>query len=125
MEAFLQGLRDRGYDDGKNMVLEYREAAGHMENVPRLAAELVRLDVDVIVTAGPSATAAAKNATNSIPIVMAWDDDPVGNGFVRSRARPGGNITGSHQFRRRSAVSDWSFSGKSFQNFYASRLLAT
>jgi putative ABC transport system substrate-binding protein len=94
IEAFRQGLRALGYVEGKNIVIEYRNAAGKLDQVPRNAVELVRLKVDVIVTAGPSDTRAAKEATSTIPIVMAQDGDPVGNGFVASLARPGGNITG-------------------------------
>ena len=80
--------------EGKNIVIESRSAEGKLDRLPALAAELVRLKVDVIVTAGPSVTRAAKEATITIPIVMAQDRDPVGNGFVASLARPGGNITG-------------------------------
>ena len=94
IEAFRQGLRELGYVEGKNIVIEYRYAEGKLDRLPALAAELVRLKVDVIVTAGPAATRAAKEATVTIPIVMAQDHDPVGNGFVASLARPGGNITG-------------------------------
>ena len=93
-EAFRQGLRELGYVEGKNIVIESRFAEGKLDRVPSLAAELVRLKVDVIVTSGPSSTAAAKEATSTTPIVMARDIDPVGNGFVASLARPGGNITG-------------------------------
>jgi putative ABC transport system substrate-binding protein len=94
IEAFRQGLRKLGYVEGKNIVIEYRYAEGKLDRLPALAAELVRLNVDVIVTAGPSDTKAAKDATSTIPIVMAFDPDPVRNGFVASLARPGGNITG-------------------------------
>jgi putative ABC transport system substrate-binding protein len=94
LEAFRQGLRDLGYVEGKNIVIEYRYAEGKPERLPALAVELLRLKVDVIVTAGPSPTRAAKEATSTIPIVMTWDYDPVGNGFVASLARPGGDITG-------------------------------
>ena len=94
IEAFRQGLRELGYVEGKNIVIEYRYAEGKLDRLPALAAELVRLKVDVIVTGGPTATRAAKEATTTIPIVMAQDNDPVGNGFVASLARPGGNITG-------------------------------
>jgi putative ABC transport system substrate-binding protein len=94
IEAFRQGLREPGYVEGKNIVFEYRYAEGKLERLPALAAELVRLKVDVILTAGPPATRAAKEATVTIPIVMAQDTDPVGNGFIASLARPGGNITG-------------------------------
>jgi putative tryptophan/tyrosine transport system substrate-binding protein len=93
-EAFRQGLRDLGYVEGKNIVIERRWADGKFDRLPALAAELVRLKVDIIVTAGPQATRPAEQATSTIPIVMAQDPDPVGNGFVASLARPGGNITG-------------------------------
>ena len=94
MEAFRQGLRELGWVEGKNIVIEYRYAEGKFDRLPALAAELVRLKVDVIVTAAPPPTRSAKKATVTIPIVMAFDDDPVGSGFVASLARPGGNITG-------------------------------
>src|SRR5437762_7186712 len=94
IEAFRQGVRELGYVEGKNIVIEYRDAEGKQDRLPALAAELVRLKVDGIVTANPGATRSAKEATPTIPIVMAWDNDPVGNGFVASLARPGGNITG-------------------------------
>ncbi|HEU4341460.1 MAG TPA: ABC transporter substrate-binding protein, partial [Candidatus Binatia bacterium] len=93
-EAFLQGLRELGYVEGKNIIIEYRYAEGNPDRLSALAAELVRLKVDVIVTGGSANTRAAKKATASIPIVMAQDTDPIGNGFVASLARPGGNITG-------------------------------
>jgi len=93
-EAFRQGLRELGYVEGKNIVIEQRYADGKFDRLPALAAELVRLKVDIIVTAGPQSTRPAKQATSTIPIVMALDPDPVGNGFVASLARPGGNITG-------------------------------
>ena len=93
-EAFRQGLRELGYVEGKNIIIEWRSAEGTRDRVPALAAELVRLKVDVIVTAGPGSTRATKEATSTIPIVMGQDTDPVGNGFVASLARPGGNITG-------------------------------
>jgi ABC-type uncharacterized transport system substrate-binding protein len=94
IEAFRQGLRELGYVEGKNIVIEYRWAEGKLDRLPTLAVELVRLKVEVIVTAGPPPTRAAKEATSTIPIVMGFDNDPVGNGFVASLARPGGNITG-------------------------------
>jgi putative ABC transport system substrate-binding protein len=94
IEAFRQGLRELGYVEGKNIVIEWRSAEGKRDHLPALAAELVRLKVDVIVTAGASATRPAKEATTTIPIVMAQDNDPVATGFVASLARPGGNITG-------------------------------
>ena len=93
-EAFRQGLRELGYVEGKNIVIEWRYAEGKFDRLPELAAELVRLKVDVIVTGGPNTTRPAKEATVTIPIVMAFDGDPVGNGFVTSLAHPGGNITG-------------------------------
>ena len=94
IHAFRIGLRERGYVEGENLLVEYRYADGKFERLPGLAAELVRSKVDVIVTGGPTATRPAKAATSSIPIVMAQDSDPVGNKFVASLARPGGNITG-------------------------------
>ena len=90
IEAFRQGLRELGYVDGKNIVIEWRFAEGKLDRLPTLAAELVRLKVDVIVSAGPALTRPAKEATSTIPIVMAFDNDPVGSGFVTSLARPGG-----------------------------------
>jgi putative ABC transport system substrate-binding protein len=93
-EAFRAGLHDLGYVEGKNIVVEFRYADGKFDRLPALAAELVRLKVDAIVTAGPSVTLPVKEATASIPIVMTNDSDPVGSGFVNSLARPGGNITG-------------------------------
>jgi putative ABC transport system substrate-binding protein len=92
--AFLQGMRDLGYVEGKNLVIEWRFADGKLERLPELAAELVKLKVDVIVAAGPQAISAAQKATVTIPIVMATAPDPVGSGFVKSLAHPGGNITG-------------------------------
>jgi putative ABC transport system substrate-binding protein len=93
-EAFRQGLRELGYVEGKNIMMEYRYAEGKLDRLPALAAELVHLKVGVIVTGGPTPTRAAKEATNTIPIVMANDADPVGSGAIASLARPGGNITG-------------------------------
>ena len=93
-QAFLRGLRDRGYVEGKNFIVEDRFAEGKITRLNLLAAELVRLKADVIVTAGGISTRAAKEATGTIPIVMTQDIDPVGNGFIASLAHPGGNITG-------------------------------
>jgi putative tryptophan/tyrosine transport system substrate-binding protein len=93
-DAFREGLRELGYVEGKNIVIEWRQAEGKLDRLPPLAAELVRLKVDVIVTGGPTATRPVKAATTTIPIVMTQDSDPVGNGFIASLARPGGNITG-------------------------------
>jgi ABC-type uncharacterized transport system substrate-binding protein len=94
IEAFRQGLRDLGYIEGKNVIIEWRSSEGKIERRNELAAELVRLRVDVIVSAGPTVTRVLKEATSTIPIVMGQDTDPVGTGFVASLARPGGNITG-------------------------------
>ena len=94
IEAFRHGLRELGNVEGRNIVIEYRWAEGKIERLPDLAAELVRLKVDVIVTGSAAPTRAAKEATTTIPIVMANDNDPVGSGHVASLARPGGNITG-------------------------------
>jgi putative ABC transport system substrate-binding protein len=91
---FRQGLRQLGYMEGKDFVIEYRSADEKLDRLNELVTELVRLKVDVIVTAGPAPTRAAKAATATIPIVMTQDPDPVGNGFVASLAHPGGNITG-------------------------------
>ncbi|HWH78916.1 MAG TPA: ABC transporter substrate-binding protein, partial [Candidatus Binatus sp.] len=92
--AFQQGLRELGYVEGKSIVIEWRSAEGKLDRLPTLADELVRLKPDVIVTAGPADTRVALKATKTIPIVMTFDNDPVGNGFVASLARPGGNVTG-------------------------------
>jgi len=94
IQAFKQGLRDLGYVEGKNIVIEWRSAEGKSDRLRGLAAELARLKVEIIVTGGGAATRAAKEATATIPIVTAQDPDPVGNRFVASLARPGGNITG-------------------------------
>ena len=94
IEAFREALRKLGYVEGKNINIEYRFADNKSERLPELAAELVAIKVDVIVTAGNSATAPAKDATGVIPIVMMNDTDPVGQGHIDSLARPGGNITG-------------------------------
>jgi putative ABC transport system substrate-binding protein len=94
MDAFQQGLRALGYEEGKNIAIERRYAEGKLDRLAELAAELVRINVDVIVTSGPTATRPAKGATSTIPIVMTFDDDPVGSGFIASLARPGGNVTG-------------------------------
>ena len=94
LEEFRQGLRELRYIEGKNIIIEQRYAEGKLDRLPALATELVGLKVDVIVTAGPTAPRPAKEATTKIPIVMAFDSDPVGSGFVASLAHPGGNITG-------------------------------
>ena len=94
LEAFRQRLRENGYVEGKNIVIEYRYAEGKLERLPDLAAELVRLKVDVIVTASEPAILAAKKSSPTIPIVFTIAGDPVGTGLVSSLAQPGGNITG-------------------------------
>jgi putative tryptophan/tyrosine transport system substrate-binding protein len=94
-EGFRQGLRELGYAEGKNLHIDYRYAEGKIERLPGLAAELVRLKVDVIVSAGGTPVImAAKNATNAIPITFVGSADPVALGIVASLARPGGNVTG-------------------------------
>jgi putative ABC transport system substrate-binding protein len=98
-EAFRQGLRDLGYVEGRNLVIEYRDAEGKPERLPALAAELVALKVDVIVvTGGTLAALAAKQATRTLPIVFTVAADPVTDGLVTSLARPGGNVTGLSAF---------------------------
>ena len=94
VEAFRQGLRDLGYVEGKNILIEYRYAEGKSDRLPNLAAELIRIKSDVIVTADTPPIRAAKNATREIPIIMGNVADPVAAGLVASLARPGGNITG-------------------------------
>jgi ABC-type uncharacterized transport system substrate-binding protein len=98
IEALRQGLRELGHVEGKNIFIEYRYAEDKLDRLPSLMAELVSLKVDVIVTGGPASTRAAKQATATIPIVMAQDTDPVGTGFVASLAGPGGNVTGLATF---------------------------
>jgi putative ABC transport system substrate-binding protein len=94
VEAFRLGLRQLGYIEGQNIIIEWRYADGRSDRLPDLAAELVRIKVDVIVTSATSPTEAAKKATNTIPIVIASHNDPIGAGLVASLARPGGNVTG-------------------------------
>ena len=98
VDAVRAGLRDLGYVEGKNLVMEFRWADGMYDRLPNLAAELVRLKVDVIVTGGTPGTRAAKQATTTIPIVMAVSGDAVATGLIASLARPGGNITGTTYF---------------------------
>jgi len=93
-EAFLQGLRDLGYVEGKNIIIEWRSWEGKQDRQRPYAADLVNLKVDVIVAVGAGDVRVAREATSTIPIVMVTPGDPVGSGFVASLARPGGNITG-------------------------------
>ena len=106
VEGFLAGMRDLGYIEGRNLVLEYRAAGGKIERLDDLLAELIRLKVDVIVTGGTPAALAAKRARTTIPIVIGAMGDPVESGVVASLARPGGNITGL------SLVTSEGFAGK-------------
>jgi putative tryptophan/tyrosine transport system substrate-binding protein len=94
LEAFRQGLRELGYVDGQNVQFDYKFAAGRNDLLPRLAAELVNVKVDLILTDGNAAVHAAKNATSTIPIVMGTSGDPISSGAVKSLSRPGGNVTG-------------------------------
>ena len=94
MGTFIRGLRDLGYVEGKNFVIEWRFADGNYQRLPALAGELVGLNVDVLVTGGTAANSALQKATTTIPIVNATMSDPVGNGFAKSLTHPGGNITG-------------------------------
>jgi putative tryptophan/tyrosine transport system substrate-binding protein len=94
LEAFRQGLRDLGYVEGKNIVIEFRSAEGKPDRVPSLVAELVQLKVDVLVSQTTTGILAARQATKTIPIVMVTVQDPVARGLIDSLARPGGNITG-------------------------------
>jgi putative tryptophan/tyrosine transport system substrate-binding protein len=97
-EAFRKGLRDLGYIEGQNLTIEYRSADGQVEHFPRLAEELVRTQVDVIVTRGTPAVFAAKNATRTIPVVMAASGEPLATGVIPALAQPGGNVTGLSAF---------------------------
>ena len=98
LDAFEQGLRAEGYTPGKDILIEYGLPEGRASELPRVAEELVREKVDLIVAGGAIATRAARTATTTIPIVMATATDPVGNGFVTSLAHPGGNTTGATSF---------------------------
>ncbi len=106
-EAFRQGLRDLGYIEGKNIVIEYRSAEGKVDGLPALAAELVRLKVDIIVTGGEAATRPPKEATATIPIVMTQDDDPVGAGLSQASPDQAEILLDCRPLRRREAQSDW------------------
>ena len=105
IEGLRQGLHDLGYVERKNIVIEYRFADEKLDRLPELVAELVRLKVDVLVSGGDIVTRLLKKATSTIPIVMPYDNDPVGSGFVASLSRPGGNITGL-------STLSWELSGK-------------
>ena len=94
LEAFLKGLHDLGYVEGKSIVIEYRDAQGNPDRLPTLASDLINQNVSMVVVVGGEATLAAKNASSAVPIVMTVASDPVRTGFVSSLARPGGNITG-------------------------------
>jgi putative ABC transport system substrate-binding protein len=94
IDSFLQGMRELGYAEGKNLVIEWKYAEGKFDRLTDLASELTRLKVQIIVTTGSTSTRAAKEATSTIPIVMTQDTDPVRNGFITSLSRPGKNITG-------------------------------
>src|SRR5882724_12742325 len=100
VEAFRHGLRDLGYTEGKNVLVEYRYIEGKLDRIPSLVAELVQLKVDVLVLVALPSIRAAKQATKTIPIVMVTTQDPVAAGFVDSLARPGGNITGLTTLQR-------------------------
>jgi putative ABC transport system substrate-binding protein len=117
VNAFSMRLRELGYTENKDMVVESRFADGKLDLLTPLADELVRLKVDVIVSGGPATTRASKKATSTIPIIMAQDDDPVGNGFVASLARPGGNITGLSTLAPEMAGKHWNCLKRSFPSF--------
>ena len=98
VEAFRQGLRDLGYVEGKNINIEYRYAGGRYEQLPKLAEELFRIKINVLVTSNDTAARGANKVTTTIPIVMANSGNPIGSGLVASLARPGGNVTGLYQY---------------------------
>jgi putative ABC transport system substrate-binding protein len=100
IEGFRQGLRDLGYIEGKNIVVEYRYTEGKGDRNPSLVAELMQLNVDILVVAGPGSIRAAKQATKTMPIVIVAQEDPVAAGYIDSLARPGGNITGVTRLTR-------------------------
>ncbi len=121
-EATRLALRELGYIEGQNIATEYRYAEGKRDRFPELAAELVRLKVDVLVVAGGNTPVrAVKNATKTIPIVMAGGSDPVEAGLVESLARPGANVTGLTNLARELGGSGWSCSKKPFPNLPVSR----
>jgi putative tryptophan/tyrosine transport system substrate-binding protein len=113
-QAFQQGLRELGYEEGKNVLIEYRFAEGNPARTPELVAELVRMNVDIIVAPGMNEALAAKNATTTIPIVTVVASDPVGSRLVDSLARPGGNITGLTAISAELGGNGWKSSRKLF-----------
>src|SRR5437870_1878662 len=114
-EAFIRGLRDLGYVEGRDVVIEYRDAKGKFERLPALAAELVALKVDVIVAGATLQALAAKQATTTIPIVFIAAGDPVSSGLVTSLAWPGGNVTRLSLLFRSWSASVWNCSSRSFR----------
>ena len=121
LEAFRQGLRDLGYVEGRNVMIEYRDAQGKLEPLQALAAELVALKVDVIVASSTAAALAAKQATTVVPIVFGTVPDPVATGLVASLARPGGNVTGLSISTRTSSASPWNISRRPFRGLVGLR----
>jgi hypothetical protein len=113
-QAFRQGLRELGWVEGENISIEYRYAEARLDRLPDLATDLVRLNVDLIFTDTPSPAFAGRNATRTIPIVIASGSDLVASGLAESLARPGGNITGLDQILRSSVENGWSCSRKPF-----------
>jgi putative ABC transport system substrate-binding protein len=118
-QEFVQAMHKLGYEEGKNIAIEHRSADSKRERVPDLAAELVRLKVDIIVAEGTNSTSAVKKTTSTIPIVMAESTDPVGTGLVASFARPGGNVTGLTSVGGELGENTWSCSRKSSLGFRA------
>jgi putative ABC transport system substrate-binding protein len=109
LDRLRAGLRDLGYEEGKNLVLDVRWAEAEYERLPAMAAQLLHQRVDVIVAAGPAAIQVVRRATSTVPVVIAASGDPVSFGFVQSLSRPGGNITGYPRSVQISATSIWSF----------------
>jgi putative ABC transport system substrate-binding protein len=122
IEALRQGLRDLGYVEGKNLVIEYRYAEANRDRYPDLLADLVRLKVDIIIGDGTGPSVAAKKATSTIPIVMTSTTDPVGNGLIASLSRPGGNVTGLTNVSGELGGNFWSCSRRSIRSSTAWRL---
>jgi ABC-type uncharacterized transport system substrate-binding protein len=120
VDAFRQGLRDLGYIEGKNILVEYRYAEGKVDRIPSLVAELVQLKVDVLVTPAFPAIRAAKQATKTISIIMLINADPVATGIVDSLARPGGNITGLARFMTELSGNGWNCLRRWFRGYRAS-----